>query len=161
MAKITVPKELVLTGGAFKDKLGDLVLWNKALATHTNGVAIIDGLEDRTLELLTLQDLKDIVTAGGDIEGVRLWIKLTEAKYNNDLVPIDYPNSQSFDENETRKTWAKWKNDTNYPTVIGTDYYLPTNSCGLCPNLSVLFSANLTFVKIETLRELLPKENEL
>jgi len=69
------------------------------------------------------------VQAGGEVEDLPLFIELTEAKYDNQVL-AGIPNRSTTDEEgvETILKWNEWKKPNNTHTQIGTKHYIMTNA---------------------------------
>jgi len=116
--KFTVPTTSIQTGGTLESFYYDLLVGRSDLTrTASNGNTIVEG--DL---LLTLGQINQILTAGGEVEEYLLAIK-ADVAILGDLLPDGLPNRTTLDETasvevKAFKNWFDvsaevWKKDTN------------------------------------------------
>lgn len=94
MIKITLPTSETLPGSQFFTKItqastrGDFLVYNDDYTQAT--------LELSTDTFFTIEDAKNIVNAGGEVEGYSYWIRVKKTDFENTQIPAalaDYLNS--------------------------------------------------------------------
>lgn len=121
MIKITLPLSAYDT---FKEDIRESV--DRGFFINIQGDTFTqetDGL------FLTLEDVSAILSAGGEVEGLPIYIEMTAAKYASD-VPAGIPNRSITDEEgvETVLKWSEWKGSNMTHAQYGTKHYVPANS---------------------------------
>jgi len=112
----------------FKDLIEE-ASWRGATVTRSG--------DDGTLTVTDAQDLDiptymAIVTAGLNVAGLPVWIKMSPATYTGD-VPTGIPN-RSYDDgqgNTVTRKWSEWKDSTHeHMDAADGDKIVPGNSWG-------------------------------
>ena len=90
MIKITLPTSETLPESQFFTKItqastrGDFLVYNDNYTQAT--------LELSTDAFFTIEDAKNIVNAGGEVEGYGFWLELDKYRYENESIPVELYN---------------------------------------------------------------------
>ena len=120
--KIILPYETFFAE-AFKDRLFKAIArGNKIIKTGDSG-----ELELRTHCEVTISDIVDTVTAGGEVKDYPAWIKITTARFSM-KVPEEISHYQKAVDGETSlvvRKWSEWTDGRHFPIQnIAKTYYL-------------------------------------
>ena len=107
MIKITLPTSETLPGSQFFTKItqastrGDLLVYNDDYTQAT--------LELSTDIFFTIEDAKNIVNAGGEVEGYPIWVEIDKNKFENDSIPLALFNDIYTDTSADIEVIPTWK----------------------------------------------------
>lgn len=107
MIKITLPTSETLPNSQFFTKItqastrGDFLVYNDDYTQAT--------LELSTDAFFTIEDAKNIVNAGGEVEGYPIWVEIDKNKFENDSIPLDLFNDIYKDSSEDFKSIPTWE----------------------------------------------------
>lgn len=87
-------------------------------------------------KLLTLDIARSVVAEGGVVSDFKVFFEVASLE---DLVPLELPNSQGVNEDEStyQKNWTQWHLSTNTPTVRDGRIFV---SCTSSNDITPLFS---------------------
>lgn len=109
--------------------------FEKLLIASTRGLFAADGSDGwselrgiKNLSMFSWDDVKDIVAAGGDVEGYPAFLEMDESKFD-DPVPSFVPDHEDSEGNPV--SWRSW-GKANYRAYrqVGTTISLPLNKTG-------------------------------
>ena len=122
---IHIPKELIEptredgSVNPFRETLITFAL--KQLCSKAGDMySIVDDCEDMPHSLMM-----QIIAAGGEVQGLAVWIELTDVEYELE-VPDYLP--FSTDTEGTRYTWRQWRDASHQHCEIADSFYVPGNS---------------------------------
>ena len=107
MIKITLPTSETLPNSQFFTKItqastrGDFLVYNDDYTQAT--------LELSTDTFFTIEDAKNIVNAGGEVEGYPIWVEIDKNKFENDSIPLELFNDIYKDSSEDIKIIPTWE----------------------------------------------------
>lgn len=107
MIKITLPTSETLPNSQFFTKItqastrGDFLVYNEDYTQAT--------LELSTDAFFTIEDARNIVNAGGEVEGYPVWVEMDKTKFENDSIPLALFNDIYKDHLEEIEVIPTWK----------------------------------------------------
>lgn len=120
MIKITLPTSETLPESQFFTKItqastrGDFIVYNDDYTQAT--------LELSTDAFFTIEDAKNIVNAGGEVEGYGFWLEFDKSRYENESIPVELYNilfpTTSETEDTTTVNIPTWKQVFHFVTEI-------------------------------------------
>lgn len=123
MIKVTLPTNETLPGSQFFQKItqastrGDFLVYNDDYTQAT--------LELSTDKFFTEEDAKNIVNAGGEVEGFGFWIEMDKSKYETESIPEELYNDlftiNDTDENPAIIAYPVWKDIFPFYNVVESD----------------------------------------
>lgn len=137
MIKITLPTSETLPGSQFFTKItqastrGDFLVYNDDYTQAT--------LELSTDAFFTIEDAKNIVNAGGEVEGYSYWIRVKKTDFENTQIPAalaDYLNNvEEGIEVVTDASSSTYKDVFKFTKEVDGDYieYLNSANSELLP----------------------------
>lgn len=132
--KITLPTSETLPNSQFFTKItqastrGDFLVYNEDYTQAT--------LELSTDAFFTIEDAKNIVSAGGEVEGYPYWIKVKKTDFENTQIPtalMEFLNIESSE--ESRETVLTYKDVFRFTREVDDEYveYLNSANSELLP----------------------------
>ena len=134
MIKITLPTSETLPNSQFFTKItqastrGDFLVYNEDYTQAT--------LELSTDAFFTIEDARNIVNAGGEVEGYPYWIKVKKTDFENTQIPtalMEFLNIESSE--ESRETVLTYKDVFRFTREVDDEYveYLNSANSELLP----------------------------
>lgn len=131
--KITLPTNETLPNSQFFTKItqastrGDFLVYNEDYTQAT--------LELSTDAFFTIEDAKNIVNAGGEVEGYPYWIKVKKADFENTQIPVALAEFLNIESSEEEKTITTYKDVFRFTREVDDEYieYLNSANSELLP----------------------------
>ena len=133
MIKITLPTSETLPSSQFFTKItqastrGDFLVYNEDYTQAT--------LELSTDAFFTIEDAKNIVNAGGEVEGYPYWIKVKKTDFENTQIPAALAEFLNIESSEEGKTITTYKDVFKFIREVDDEYveYLNSANSELLP----------------------------